>query len=127
MGDDGGGGGGGGGGDTFSGGWWVALTSSTTCCCSKNFTPVTFQRQSYNRANINFNFPSNNNTATNTYNTGQCITSYGCTARIIGRDNGAGLAATGNALGTSNATSQSNADGGGLYSAIESERMIYSR
>jgi hypothetical protein len=50
-----------------------------------------FSRVSYNRVVINFNFPANNNTTnTNTYGTGQYISSYGATARLIGSDAGNG-------------------------------------
>jgi hypothetical protein len=88
----------------FVGAGGSMTTSTNRYSCT--FTPVTFSRRYYNRVNINFNFPSNNNTATtNTYGTGQYITSYGCTARIIGSDSACGSTSTGNIF-PSNGTSQ---------------------
>jgi hypothetical protein len=67
-----------------------SLTSSTNRY-GTTFTPIVFSRTSYNRVVINFNFPANNNTTnTNTYGTGQYISSYGATARLIGSDAGNG-------------------------------------
>jgi hypothetical protein len=67
-----------------------SLTSSTNRY-NTTFTPVVFSRNSYNRVVLNFNFPANNNTTnTNTYGTGQYISSYGATARLIGSDAGNG-------------------------------------
>jgi hypothetical protein len=74
---------------SFSGGG-SSLTSSTNRY-NTSFTPVVFSRNSYNRVVINFNFPANNNTTnTNAYATGQYISSYGATARLIGSDAGNG-------------------------------------
>jgi hypothetical protein len=70
---------------SFSGGGG-SLTSSTNRY-GTTFTPVTFARTTFNRINIYFNYPAYNNTpTTNTYSTGQYITNYGCSCRIIGSD-----------------------------------------
>jgi hypothetical protein len=89
---------------SFSGGGGSLLSSTNRY--GSTFTPVQFTRLSYNRIIINFNFPSSNNTSTtNTYGTGQYISSYGCSARIIGSDNG-NIAGVGN-IYPSNASTQS--------------------
>jgi hypothetical protein len=70
---------------SFSGGGGSLLSSTTRY--GTTFTPVTFSAVTFNRLNISFNYPAyNNSTSTNTYNTGQYISNYGCSCRILGSE-----------------------------------------
>jgi hypothetical protein len=66
------------------------LTKSTNRY-GTTFTPIQFTRYAYNKVGVTFSFPQNNNsTSTNSYGTGYYISSYGCSARIVGSDAGNG-------------------------------------